>query len=177
MNFDASKVIETNRLILRYMTVSDTEAIFNNINHDREVLTYFIDKYRDDISEMTLDKTIEFCLLNQRYLFAIELKESHEVIGMILQCSTPTINNNCSEIGYAIGKKYWNNGYVTEALKAMIDFLFSIGIHKVVAAYLIGNNASKRVMEKCHMIHEGIRKDEIYYRDQYHDVDYYYLIK
>ncbi len=176
MSFNPNTVIKTERLILRFMRVEDTHDIFININHDKDVLEYFIDKYREKEEEMTLDKTINYCLENERYLFAIELKETHEVIGMILQCSTASKIFNSSEVGYAIGKKHWNKGYVTEALKAMIDFLFSLGIHKVIVSYLIGNNASKRAIEKNHMVFEGIRKEEIYYHDRYHDVAYYYLI-
>ena len=176
MSFNPNIKIETKRLILRFMDIKDTHDIFVNINHDPDVLNYFIDKYKEKEEEMTLDKTIKFCLDNERYLFAIELKDTHEVIGMILQCSTANPTFNSSEIGYAIGKKHWNKGYVTEALKAMIDFVFSLGTHKVVASYLLGNDASKRVIEKNHMIFEGIRKEEIFYHDKYHDVVFYYLI-
>ena len=176
MNFDPGITLETERLLLRYMRVDDTHDIFININHDKDVLKYFIDKYVEKEEDMTLEKTIDYCLKAERYLFAIERKDTHEVIGMILQCSTASKVFNSSEIGFAIGQKHWNQGYTTEALKKMIDFLLSIGVHKVVASYLIGNNASKRVMEKCQMIYEGVRKEEIFYHDKYHDVAYYFLI-
>ena len=110
MPFNPKTIIETERLILRFMDVKDTHEIFVNINHDPDVLAYFIDKYREKEDEMTLDKTIKFCLDNERYLFATELKDTHEVIGMILQCSTANAVFNSSEIGYAIGKKHWNKG-------------------------------------------------------------------
>lgn len=174
--FDPNVRIETSRLILRFMDPKDTHDIFLNINSDKEVLKYFIDRYVEKEEEMTLDKVIKFCLDNQRYFFAIELKETHEVIGMILQCSGTSATFNNSEIGYAIGRKYWNQGYVTEAFKAMIDFVFSTGVHKVVASHFVGNNASKRVIEKCGLIYEGRRKEDLYYHEQYHDVDYYYLL-
>ena len=174
--FDPNVVIETNRLVLRSMNINDTHAIFLNINNDKEVLKYFVDRYTEKESDMVLDKVIKYCLDNQRYFFAIELKDTREVIGMILQCSGASPVFNTTEIGYAIGKKYWNNGYATEALKAMIDFIFSRGIHKVVVSHIIGNDASKRVIQKCGLIHEGIRKEDIYYHEQYFDVDYYYLL-
>lgn len=176
MSFNPNIVLETERLILRYLRKEDTHDIFININHNKEVLKYFIDKYVEKEEEMTLEKTIDYCLNNERYLFAIELKSTHEVIGMILQCSTANKTFNSSEVGYAIGQKYWNKGYTTEAMKKMIDFLFSLGVHKVIASHLIGNDASKRVMEKCQMIYEGIRKEEVYYHEKYHDVAYYYLL-
>ena len=176
MQFDSKTIIKTKRLTLRFMDEKDTHDIFVNINHDKDVLQYFIDKYRENESEMTLDKTIKFCLENNRYLFAIELNDTREVIGMILQCSVASPIFNSSEIGFAIGKKHWNKGYTTEAVQAMIDFLFKEGVHKVIAAHLVGNNASKRVIEKCHMKYEGRRIEEIFYHDQYYDVDYYYLL-
>lgn len=176
MEFNKDVIIETERLILRYMKEEDTHDIFMNINHDKDVLLYFVDRYKEKEEEMTLSKLIEFCLANKHYFFAIELKDSHEVIGMIHQCSNADSVFNYSEIGYAIGKKYWNHGYVTEALKAMINFLFTMDIHKLYVAYLSGNEASRRVIEKCGMIYEGVRKDDIFYRNQYHDVHYYYLI-
>ena len=174
--FDQNVVLETKRLIIRYMNENDTHAIFLNINSDKEVLKYFVDRYVEKEEDMTLDKVIKFCLDNQRYFFAIELKETHEVIGMILQCSGASEVFNTSEIGYAIGKKYWNQGYATEALKVMIDFIFSIGVNKVVVSHIVGNDASKRVIEKCGLIYEGRRKEDIHYHEQYHDVDYYYLL-
>ena len=174
--FDPNVVIETNRLVLRVMNINDTHAIFLNINNDKEVLKYFVDRYVEKESDMVLDKVIKYCLDNQRYFFAIELKDTPEVIGMILQCSGASPVFNTTEIGYAIGRKYWNNGYATEALKAMIDFIFSRGIHKVVVSHIIGNDASKRVIQKCGLVHEGIRKEDIYYHEQYFDVDYYYLL-
>ena len=176
MGFNPSIVLETDRLILRYMREEDTHDIFTNINSDKDVLKYFIDRYVENESEMTLNRTIKLCLEAEKYLFAIELKETHEVIGMILQCSTANKVFNSSEIGYAIGKKHWNKGYITEAFKAVIDFLFSLGVHKIVASHLVGNNASKRVMEKCGLIYECRRVQEIYYHELYHDVDYYYII-
>ena len=115
--FDPNVIIETERLVLRYLKASDRHAIFTNINNDKEVLKYFLDKYLEDENELVLDKRINFCIENKRYLFAIELKDTHEVIGMILQCSVPDQYFNNSEIGYAIGRKYWNKGYVTEAMK------------------------------------------------------------
>ena len=40
----------------------------------------------------------------------------------------------------------------------------------------VRNIASNRVMEKCGMIYEGTRKDDLYYHDRYWDVMYYYLL-
>jgi len=175
-SFDSNVILETKRLRMRFANESDTHAIFLNINNDKEVLKYYLDKYLEKEEDMTLSKVINYCLDNQRYYFAIELKATNEVIGVIHECSTPSETFNSSEIGYAIGRKYWNQGYITEALKEMINFIFSTGAHKVIVSHLVGNEASKRVIEKCGLIFEGRRKEEIHYHEQYWDVDYYYLL-
>ena len=83
---------------------------------------------------------------------------------------------NTVEVGYAIGKKYWNKGYGTECLQALIDFFFSLGVHKVIANHIKENIPSGRIMQKCHMIHQGTLVDEIYYHDKYHTCESYYII-
>ena len=176
MKFDPKLTIETDRLVLRPLRIEDKHSIFLNINNDKEVVKYFITKYCESESEMTLDKTIKYCLENELYLFAIELKDTHEVMGMMIECSGPSTYFNVAEIGFAIGQKYWNHGYVSEATKAMIKLLFDSGVHKVVASHIVENIASKRVLEKCGMIFEGIRKDDVFYHDRYWDLGYYYLI-
>ena len=174
--FDPNVVIETKRLVLRYLDVKDSHAIFLNINNDKEVLKYFLDRYLEDETLMTIKERVKFCLENKRYFFVMELKDTNEVIGMIFQCSTPEKYFNNSEIGYAIGRNYWNQGYATEALKAMIDFVFSVGVNKVIVSHIVENIASKKVIEKCGLIYESRRKEDIYYHDKYYDVDYYYLL-
>ena len=176
MDFNQNVCIETNRLILRFMQVKDKHDIFVNINHDKEVLKYFIDKYLEKEEDSKLENTINNYINAKRYIFAIVLKETGETIGMILQCNSASQMFNTSEVGYAIGRIHWNKGYVSEALEAFIKFLFSLGIHKVTASYFVDNLASKRVMEKCGMVYEGIKKDEVFYHDKYNDLAYYYII-
>ena len=176
MNFDPNAVIKTERLTLRFLKLEDKHDIFVNINSDKDVLKYFIDKYCEKEEDMVIDKVIDYCMSSKRYCFAIELNDTHEVIGMILQCSDPNKIFNTTEVGFAIGKKFWNKGYVTEAFKAMIKFLFSQGIHKVIASHLVGNDASGRVMKKCGLTYEGKRIHEVFYHNEYHDVEYYYIL-
>ena len=174
--FNKDIKLETERLILRYLDKNDKEAIFNNINHDKEVLKYFIDKYCETVDEMRTDSLVDGFIKNEKYILAITLKETNEVIGLMLECSEPNQIFNNIELGYAIGKKHWNKGYVTEALQEMIKFEFSRGIHKVITSYFEENIASKRVMEKCHMQYEGIHYQEVYYHDKYHNLVYYYIL-
>ena len=66
-----------------------------------------------------------------------------------------------AEVGYWIGKRYWNNGYATEALLAVVDFGFnSLELHRIYATTDITNVASQRVLQKSGFEREGVlRRD------------------
>lgn len=174
--YRAGTIIETEHLILRDLEIQDSQAIFENINNDRDVLRYYLAPYHEKANEEYIQSTIDFHRKTQRYCWAIVLKESAAVIGMINQCNSLNIFMQNVELGYAIGRKYWNKGYVTEAVLAVKDFLFERGIHKLYCGCVLENIASRRVMEKAGMILEGIRRDEFYYHDQYWDVAYLYCL-
>ncbi|HEY8392736.1 MAG TPA: GNAT family protein [Capillibacterium sp.] len=60
------------------------------------------------------------------------------------------------EIGYCLSKRYWNQGIMTEALKAVIAYLIKeVGFKRVQAVHQVENPASGRVMIKAGMKHEG----------------------
>lgn len=173
--FDENKIIETDRLIIRFIKNEDYEDLFHNIFSDDDVLKYFLcDKY-DDLNRCKdyVMRLTASAINRKSYFFSIVLKENDEVIGVLLQCSTPDIYHNSSELGYAIAKKYWNNGYASEALKAVIDYMFEIGIYKVFASHIKENVASGKVMKKCGMKYESSKENELYYHDKYWDIDEY----
>lgn len=174
--FEEKVILETDRLILRPVTKEDKLDLFNNISHDKDVLKYFICEYNENIGDFKLELMIEKAIMQKRYFFCIVLKENMEAIGMILNCTVPSSVTNSTEIGYAIGKKYWNKGYTTEALTKMIEFMFSKGVHRVEAKYLEGNIASGCVMKKCGMAYEGMLNDEVYYHDRYFNTYVYSII-
>jgi len=176
METDKNIELETDRLFLKPMRIEDQKDIYLLINHDKEVLRYFIDQYHEKEEDLHLPERIERYQKAGLYCFSIFLKDTNQLIGEIFQCSKPSPLMNTTEIGFALGKAYWNKGYMSEALKAMIDFLLSLGIHKVVACHIKENTASGAVMRKCGMLYEGIRKEEIYYHEKYWDTCHYYLI-
>ena len=174
--FDQNIVLQGEKVCLRYLKKEDRRAIYENIYHDEEVLKYFGADYLDDYDSFTLDRMVDRSIELQMYLMAITLKESDEVIGYIFQRNLPNQYENTVEVGFAIGKAYWNKGYTTEALKLMIDLLFEKGVHKVTACHFPDNPSSGRVMEKAGMSYEGRRFDEYYFRGSYLDTLNYYIL-
>ena len=174
--YDPELVLETEYLMLRALRRDDALAIYHAINHDREVLKYYVAPYIEDEKDASVDGTVRYAETAGVYIFAIVLKETGEVIGMINQCNKMNPYFRNVEVGYAIARKYWNRGYCTEALVAMIDLLLSRGVHKVFCQHVLENEASEKVMIKTGMKKEGMRRDELYYRDRYWDVNCYYVL-
>ena len=158
--------METKRLIIDEIKEEDKKDYFDNISHDKKVLQTFICKYAETIDDLDFTK-----YLNNKSLFAIRLKESKKLIGIILYFEEK--EDSC-EIGYGIGSNYWNNGYTTEATKEFIDYLFKEkGLNKIYASFFTGNIASKRVMEKCKMTYDHFNEKELVYLDKERDLTYF----
>ena len=82
-------------------------------------------------------------------LFAIRLKDK-KMIGFIGLKNGELKAAGSIEVFYSINKTYWNNGYATEALKALITWgVETLGLHRIFSGCDIDNVASKRVMVKA----------------------------
>ena len=162
--------METERLIIDEIRESDKEDYFYNISHDKKVLETFICKYVEDIKDFDFSP-----YLANKNIYAIRLKSTNKLIGIILYFDET--QESC-EIGYGIGSNYWNNGYVTEAVKAFIKYLFEEkGINTVYASFFVGNDASKRVMEKNGMTYNRYSAKELEYLGKERDLIYYVIHK
>jgi [ribosomal protein S5]-alanine N-acetyltransferase len=89
------------------------------------------------------------------YTLAIECADSGKLIGMIgLKLGKANYRN--AEVWFKIHKKYFNQGYTTEALPLLLTFGFgTLALHRIEAGFAKGNHASKRVLEKVGMLYEG----------------------
>lgn len=157
--------IATNRLLINRLSSFDKEDYFINISHDKEVLKTFICTYVENINDFDFSK-----YLNREDIFAIRLK-NNKLIGII-----SVFNNDYDsiEIGYGIGSKHWNNGYVTEAIKAFIDFVFlNTECKTIFASFFPENIASRRVMEKVNMKYSHTSEKELEYQGVWRDLVYY----
>jgi RimJ/RimL family protein N-acetyltransferase len=77
------------------------------------------------------------------------------VLGTIRLTLNPADNH--AEMGYWIGKPFWNNGYCTEAARAVVGYGFDVlGLERIYANYLARNPASGRVLHKLGMQQEGL---------------------
>lgn len=165
-----TKRIETERLILRKIRMEDALESFNNWCNSEKVDKYVMwDKHSSvDVTRKLYEMWIEQYKDLSTYRWIVELKDSHELIGTIDVASKKFQPYGACEIGYCYGDKYWGKGYATEALKAVIKFLFEETDTAVVfAQYMSNNPASGMVMKKSGMQFEGLLRGRILDKDGY----------
>ena len=89
-----------------------------------------------------------------------------------------SIENNSAEIGYVLNKRYWGKGIAPRAAKMVMEYGFSeLDLNRIEARYMVENDASRRVMEKCLMKPEGILRAAIYSKKRYRDIGVYSILK
>ena len=137
----------TKRLILRKLVIDDVDSIFNNWANDPEVTKYMTWNAHKSIEDtkQILAIWLEEYKEPKTIRYGIVLKENNELIGAI--DVVDYIDNN-PEIGYCLSRKYWNKGYMTEACKAVVDYLFAIGYKTILIEADERNVGSNRVIEK-----------------------------
>lgn len=158
--------METGRLIIDPIRETDKEDYFINISHDKKVLQTFICRYAETL------EAFDFSTYPGRNdVFAIRLKETGRLIGIL---SVFDEKDSACEIGYGIGSAYWNKGYTTEAVRRFLEYLlFQRNFHTVYASFFTGNDASRRVMEKCGMTYDHFSEKELTYLGIERDLTYY----
>lgn len=175
-----TKIIETQRLILRQFKEKDTSDMFNNWASDDEVTRYLSWQTHSDIevSKEILKKMIDEYNSEENYNWAIEIKENGSVVGSIALMNSDNNIENC-EIGYCISKDFWNKGIMTEAFSALISFAFKeVGFERITGRHHVDNIASGRVMEKCGLKYEGtLRKIHKINTGSLVDCKYYSILK
>lgn len=143
-------MLKTERLILRPWAESDAENL-HEYAKDPDVGPIAgwpphknIEKSRDVIKNV----------LNGRQCYAVCLKTDNKAIGCIelkLNGHTDmTKKDDECELGYWIGKPFWGNGYIPEAVKELIGYAFKeLSMNNIWCGYYDGNEKSRRVQEKC----------------------------
>lgn len=181
LNNIGTKIIETERLILRKFEYDDAESVFKNWASDEEVQSLYSEPVYKTIEEVNdlLGKYIDNYKNQNYYRWAIISKEANECIGQIAYFMVNEANN-FAEIEYCIGCKYQGHGYATEATKAVIDFGFKdMNLNKVQICHKAMNEKSKRVIEKCGLKYEGTLREFFFIESENKYVDrlYYSILK
>lgn len=170
------RTLTTERLLLRPWTMEDVEAFYlyasnpevgpgagwkphESLEESRELLEkWTAEDYPDTI-------------------FAVEEKDTGSIAGSIgLHRDTHRAPNaGCRMLGYCIAKEHWGKGFATEAAHAVIDYAFQrLRVKLLTVDHYVGNEGSRRVIEKCGFTYEGtLRRALQIYDGTYKDASFY----
>lgn len=179
INHKGTTEIDTERLLLRRFKDSDAETMFTTWANDPEVTRYLSWRPHGtlEVTKEIISSWINSYGNQEFYNWAIFLKEAGKVIGSIGLVDLSDENQRC-EIGYCIGKEYWNQGITTEALKSVIGFFFrEVCFNRIQAKHYKDNPASGRVMQKAGMKYEGRLREYFKNKDgEFVDCDLYSIV-
>ena len=170
--------IETERLLLRRMEMRDARDLFE-YSRDEEVARYVLWEAQKNVSESRA--YIKFMLRKYRAgdpaSWCIVRKDEGRVVGTIgYMWFQP--ENNAAEVGYSLARDCWNQGYMTEALRAVLRYSFEeMAINRIEAQHEVGNPASGAVMRKCGMRHEGTLRSRLYNKGRYVVVELFAILR
>jgi RimJ/RimL family protein N-acetyltransferase len=148
-------LLETPRLLLRPLELSDAEALFE-LNKNPNVHKYLWQK-----PEVIIDESLKVIEYVQRQYaenkigrFATVLKETGEFIGWtgikFVNDHVENGNTNFYDYGYRLSEPFWNKGYATEATKAWLDYGFNhMKIEEMNAYTHAENGASNHILNKA----------------------------
>jgi RimJ/RimL family protein N-acetyltransferase len=180
--------LETGRLRLRPFRITDADDV-QRLAGDRAVADTTLNiphPYEDGFAERWIGNHRDWFEMGQQVVFAVVLKGDKAkeprhafaakligAVGLLLDRQ-----DERAELGYWIGKPYWNHGYCTEAARAVVDFGFAqLGLNRIYAHHFVRNPASGRVLQKLGMAHEGQLRQHVRKWDAFEDLELYAVLK
>lgn len=156
--------LETERLILRDYVEEDFEAYFR-LKSDKKTMYYLQDiqlSSREEAEREFGEVLADASSLDRKFYFLhMERRDTRQQVGSIgytVRENTP--QGKLVDAGYFTYPEFWNNGYVTEALRRLLAFAFEEnGVYRFSTGCLTENRGSERVMQKCGLIRESRHPD------------------
>jgi len=181
-DFDVASVfaqfptLETENLYLRELQPADAADLFR-IFGDEDV-TRFYDLYAyHSVAQARelIDFFAESFELERAIRWGIARKHDNVIIGT---CGYVWLRQFRGEIGYELGRAYWRQGIMSEALPAIVDFGFQqLGLNRVEALVMVDNVASAELLRSLGFHEEGILREHDFFKEQFHDMRCFSMLK
>lgn len=157
---DRLPTIEADRVVLRWLAERDLEALFA-IFSDPEVMRFWSSPPFADSggARRLLDSIHEHFRKKTLFQWGVARRSDDQVIGT---CTLAWLDadNRRAELGFALGREHWGNGYMSEALPALLDFAFGeLKLHRIEADVDPRNASSIRLIEKLGFQREGYLRE------------------
>lgn len=169
--------LTTERLILRQFQATDAPDV-QRLAGAKEVAagTFLPHPYEDGMAEQWIASQRQDYESGKGVTFAIVLTTGHTLMGSISLEIISTHQH--ARLGYWLGVPYWNHGYCTEAVRAILTYGFTqLNLHRIYSPHFLGNPASGRVLQKAGMTYEGRMREHYVRFGQSVDVELYGMLK
>lgn len=171
---EKSPILYTERLLLELPSILDIPKIVKYLNNPKitdNVLNMPFPYFEKD-AVFWLNMANKGWETKTAFIFGIYLQSTKEFIGGV--GLTLNTEHNHAELGYWLSESFWNKGYISEAVKAVIMYGFeTLELNKIYATHLINNPASGKVMIKNGMKKEGQLISHYKKEENYHTIDQY----
>ncbi len=170
--------IDAKRVRLRWMTDDDVDSLYG-IFSDTEVMRYWSSPPLANREEAArLLDNIHSNFRERTYLqWGIARRTDDKVIGTTTLFHLD-LSNRRAEIGYALGRDHWGQGYLQEALNALFAFAFGeLGLHRLEADVDPRNARSIRALERLGFQREGYLRERWHVAGEIQDALFYGLLK
>lgn len=159
--------IETERLLIGKILFTDIDSIVlyaNNKKLSEKMLTFPF-PYTEENAVWWINNSYESFKAKSAYIFAIRRKENNAFIGGIgLHLDT----HRKAELGYWIAEPFWNKGFATEAVNAIVQFGFeTLSLNKIFALHFEDNPSSGKVLQKNNFSNEGFHQQHYFVDNVY----------
>jgi ribosomal-protein-alanine N-acetyltransferase len=170
--------LATERLRLRAPLPRDAAALLGILG-DAEVTRYHNMPTLTTLAEAhaALERLRQRYTARDAIRWAIELLDDGDMIGTVGLLRFD-FEHRRAEVGYEIARRLWGRGLTPEAVAAVIGYGFSVlGLHRIEAGVLPGNDASVRVLQKLGFLEEGPRRDYLYSKGRFHSFRWFSLLE
>ncbi len=178
MHWDRLPEIEANRIRLRWISANDTDAFFA-IYSNPEVMRYWSTPPlpdRDAASKL-ISEIHDSWKRRMILKWGIARRLDDQLIGSITLFNLDFTHRR-AEIGYALGREHWRQGYMNEALMAVLKYAFEVlDLHRIEADVDPRNTASIRTLEKLGFQREGVLRERWQVNGEIQDAFFYGLLK
>lgn len=146
---------ESSRVLLRHWQDQDLPS-WIEMNSDPETMIFFPRPRTAEESTESFEKLRSNLMVNEYGLWAAEEKSSGMFMGFvgISWQEVPTLAEpKCQEIGWRLAKKFWGNGYATEAARVVLDYAIeTLKVEELYSITSVLNTPSINVMKKIGLI-------------------------
>lgn len=171
-------IIKTERLVLRPFRLADAPVV-RRLAGDEKIASTTLripHPYEKGMAEKWIRKHRRSFDRRTSVVYAIESRRTGKLVGAIgLELDR---RNESAELGYWIGRRFWNRGYATEAAEVMLMYGFAeLGLNRIHAHHFARNPASGSVLEKIGMRREGVLRQHIKKSGCFEDIIAYAILR